>query len=317
MMELAEKILKGDVRAVARGMSLVENEDPRARQLMKDLFPATGKSLVVGVTGASGTGKSTLVDQLAAAFRNRKKRVGILAIDPSSPFSGGAVLGDRIRMMQHSADPDVFMRSMATRGQLGGLARAAGEAVEILEAAGSDVVVIETVGIGQDEVEISGVADVVLVVLTPDAGDDIQTFKAGVMEIADIFVLNKSDNPEAAKLERQIQALLDVTDEREEVKRIIKTIAIQNQGTERLMEAVDVFLSRRDETDRATRRRARIAKRLHDILRELLCVEIRERLADGEFEAVVEQIRNRRLDPYTAAEDIWVRIRGKTHGQKD
>lgn len=317
MMELAEKILKGDFRAVARGISLVENEDPRARRLMKNLFPAAGESLVIGVTGASGTGKSTLVDQLAAAFRNRKKKVGILAVDPSSPFSGGAVLGDRIRMMRHSSDPDVFMRSMATRGQLGGLARAAGEAVEILEAAGLNVVLIETVGIGQDEVEITGVADVTLVVLTPDAGDDIQTFKAGVMEIADIFVLNKSDNPGAEKLERQIQALLDLTDKQEGVTRIIKTTAVQNRGTKRLMEAIDVFLSHRDELDRTARRRARAEKRFIDIMRDMFFVKIQELLADGEFEAYIEKIRNRRLDPYTAAEDIWIRIRGETHGQKD
>ena len=317
MKELAKKIINGDCHAIAKGITLVENENSEAWELMKALFPSTGKSMVVGITGASGTGKSTLVDRLAAGYRKRKKKIGILAIDPSSPFTGGALLGDRIRMMRLSTDPDAFTRSMATRGQLGGLARAAGGAVEILEAAGKEVVLIETVGIGQDEVEVARLADVTLVVLTPDSGDDIQAFKAGVMEIADIFVLNKSDNPEATKLEGQIQALLGLVEKKEIIPRIIKTIAIQDVGTERLIEAIDVFLSSRDDERRERRRRRQTVDRLTAILRDMFFVKINKQLEGGKFEAVIENIQDRRLDPYTAAEDIWIRIQEQVHDKKD
>jgi len=317
MKELAEKILNGNSRAIAKGITLVENEDPEALNLMKALFPSTGRSLIVGITGASGTGKSTLVDRLAAGYRKRKKKLGILAVDPSSPFSGGALLGDRIRMMRHSTDPDAFMRSMATRGRLGGLSRAAGEAVEILEAAGKEVVLIETVGAGQDEVGIAGLADVTLVILSPDAGDGIQVFKAGLMEIADIFVLNKSDNPAVAKLETQIQALLDHEGKRETVPQIIRTIAIEDRGTDRLIEAIDALLSPQSERRLEMRRRRRAQERLVDILRDMVFVKIRKNLEEGEFETAVAKIQERKLDPYTAAQDIWVRIQEQMHDKKN
>ena len=208
MTDAAQKILDGDLRALARAATWIENRSPEAEPLLRELFPHTGRALIIGVTGPPGAGKSTLCDQLARLIRGEGKTVGIIAVDPSSPYSGGAVLGDRIRMQEHHADPGVFIRSMATRGWLGGLARATTELTMLLDAAGRDVVLVETVGVGQDEVEIARLAHVTLVVLTPGAGDDVQTLKAGIMEIAQVFVINKSDLPGADKLQREIHAAM-------------------------------------------------------------------------------------------------------------
>ena len=210
MSEWAEKIVAGDVRALARAATAVENRRPEAVPLMQELFPRTGRALLVGITGPPGAGKSTLVDQLAKALRRENRQVGILAVDPTSPYSGGAILGDRIRMQQHHADPGVFIRSMASRGSLGGIAPATLDLALLLDAAGKDVVLIETVGVGQDEVEVARLADVTIVVLVPGMGDDVQAIKAGIMEIADIFVINKADRPGAGALERETQALVEM-----------------------------------------------------------------------------------------------------------
>src|SRR5512141_2257691 len=208
MAELADEVLRGDLRAIARAATFVENQNQSSVGLLTKIAPHAGRALILGITGAPGAGKSTLCGQLTSRLRAEGKTVGVIAVDPSSPVTGGAILGDRIRMQEHHADPGVFIRSMATRGWLGGLARATTEMTMLLDAAGRDVVLVETVGVGQDEVEIARLAHVTLVVLTPGAGDDVQTLKAGIMEIAQVFVINKSDLPGADKLQREIHAAM-------------------------------------------------------------------------------------------------------------
>src|SRR5277367_4579811 len=211
MTDSAEKIVSGDIRALARAATWIEERRPEAEALLRELFPRTGRAMILGVTGAPGAGKSTLVDHLTRVLREEGKTVGVLAVDPSSPYTGGAILGDRIRMQQHHADPGVFIRSMATRGWLGGLAAATTEMTMLFDAAGYDVVIVETVGVGQDEVEIARLADVTVVVLVPGMGDDVQAIKAGIMEIADVFVINKSDLPGAEKLDRELKSYLNLS----------------------------------------------------------------------------------------------------------
>src|SRR5262245_56210305 len=258
---LVQRILARDVRAVARTISKIENDSPDANEILKALFAHTGRGLVIGITGAPGAGKSSLVDKLAMQFRSLDKSVGIIAVDPSSPFSGGAILGDRIRMQALANDPGVFIRSMATRGNLGGLARATVDAVAVLDAAGYDRTLVETVGVGQDEVDVVKTADCSVVVLVPGMGDDIQAIKAGIMEIADLFVINKAEREGVERTERELIALLEMSERRDGWKPpIIRTVATQNKGIADLADAIEGYGSFRETHAASLERRANIAE---------------------------------------------------------
>jgi LAO/AO transport system kinase len=261
------------------------------------------------MTGAPGAGKSSLIDRLVASYRLAGRRVGVVAVDPSSAFSGGAILGDRVRMQRHGTDPGVFIRSMATRGHLGGLARTTGDAIDLVDAAGYDPVVVETVGVGQDEVEVVRTADVVAVVLVPGMGDDIQALKAGILEIADLFVINKADHPGADRLEADLQAMLDLLDAGKPRPAIVRTVAVRDDGTDALRAAIDGFVASTDAGRRAARRRERAEARLLAVLGEGLLDRVLERaFPDGSIAAVVERIAERGIDPYTAAERVLGRV---------
>lgn len=298
--EWASQIRNGDLRALARAATAIENRQPRAEELLKELFPHTGNAYVLGITGAPGAGKSTLVDQFAHALRREQKQVAIVAVDPTSPYTGGAILGDRIRMQGHYADPGVFIRSMATRGWLGGLARTTTDMALLLDAAGRDAVLIETVGVGQDEVEIAKLADVTVVVLVPNMGDDVQAIKAGIMEIADVFVINKSDQPGAERLEREIKAIQSLSTRQDGwVPPIVWTVASQNQGIDAALDAVHLYRQRGRKETRAVRT---WSLRLRDMLRDRLL----ERFNQVDFERAAQLVATRQADPYTIIE-AWVR----------
>jgi LAO/AO transport system kinase len=303
---LAEGVLKGDVRAVARAISLVEDGRPEAAALLKALFPHAGRALILGVTGPPGAGKSTLVDRLTAHLRRQGKTVGIVAVDPTSPYSGGAILGDRIRMQAHALDDGVFIRSMATRGHLGGLAAATGHVLSILSAAGKDVVLVETVGVGQDEVEIVGTADVSLVVLVPGLGDEVQALKAGIMEIADVFVVNKADREGVERVVTEIQSMLSMASHDGHQPEIVRTVATTDQGVDALLRAVETFRAQADASGiLARKKRAHLRQQLEDTLRARLMASVQARvLTPEETERTVDRLEAREIDPFTAADEI-------------
>ncbi len=308
-----EKILAGDRRAIARALTSVENHDSGAVPLLRELFPKAGRARVTGLTGSPGAGKSTLAEKLAEEYRRQGRRVGILAVDPTSPYSGGAILGDRVRMQSLSNDPGVYIRSMATRGQLGGLAPTTQDAVTILDAAGYEIILIETVGVGQDEVEVARLADVTVLLLVPGLGDDIQTFKAGVMEIADLYVINKSDRPGAERVEQEVTAMLSLASRADGWRPpIVKTVATTAQGVAELTAALDAYqaFAEKGESLRV-RRKEHWRSRLLDLLRQTLFERAVEGpLADGSLDRQVEELLLRQRDPHQVVEEIIAVLMG-------
>ena len=309
---LADRVVKGELRAIARAISIVENGSPDAAALIGRVFPHAGRAYLVGVTGPPGAGKSTLVDRLTTEIRRGGSTVGIVAVDPTSPFTGGAVLGDRVRMQDHAGDEGVFIRSMATRGHLGGLSRSTSDAALILDAAGRDVVLIETVGVGQDEVDIVRTADVSVVALVPGTGDEVQALKAGIMEIADIFVVNKADREGADRLAAAIEAnqSLQMYGPDDWRPPILKTVATTGSGITELWASIQAF---REHQTRAggSRRRTRGEFRLRELIAERCLQRLeREVLAPGEWARTVDQIASGAVDPYTAAETMLARAFG-------
>jgi len=305
--ELLDKLFSGDPRSIARAITNIENASVDSSEMMKAVYRKTGGALVIGITGSPGAGKSSLVDKLAFYFREEKHRVGIICVDPSSPFSGGAILGDRIRMATLGLDKNVFIRSMATRGNLGGLARATVDAVAILDAAGFDRIIVETVGVGQDEVEIVKTADVSVVVLVPGMGDDIQAIKAGIMEIGDIFVINKADREGVARTEKELISLLELA-HRDDMWHppIIKTIATENKGIEDLSGAIESYNEFQKNADGNRERKKSIARwRLIELLREKLLVRTLEKNGTNEkLELLAQEVAEKKRDPYSAIEEL-------------
>ena len=306
-----DNLRSGDPRALARAISTVENRAPGWSDLLKALFPYTGKARVIGLTGPPGAGKSTLVDQLAKHYRKEKQTIGIIAVDPTSPYTGGAILGDRIRMQDHYSDPGIYIRSMATRGSLGGLARATADAATVIDASGRDLIMIETVGVGQDEVEIVRLADVTIAILVRGMGDDVQTIKAGIMEIADIFVINKSDREGAERVEREIRAMQSLSTRKlatinaHWTPPIVKTVASEGSGTQELAEAIANYEAYLRKENLVFRKNVENwQERLVEMLRDAMLEKARAQLESGSLERYAAEIAEHKRDPYSLVEEI-------------
>jgi LAO/AO transport system kinase len=307
-MDFVNKLIKGDIRTAARLMRQIDDRTPGYREKLKKIYPYTGNAFILGITGVPGAGKSTLTDKLISEFLNRGEKVGVIAIDPSSPFTGGAILGDRIRMQSHCENPDVFIRSLATRGHLGGLSSSTNEIIEVMDAMGKTVIIVETVGVGQDEIEIVDTAHTTIVVVIPGMGDDIQAIKAGILEIADLFILNKADREGAQKTKREIQAMLELSKnlyKDRKIPEIVDTVALFNKG---VAEAVDKIYEHKnfliennlyEEHNRKKRERI-FLKLLHDDLQENILKSIYNR----EHKILIENIKDKKANPYEVVDDI-------------
>ena len=298
-----DKARAGDVRALARLLSLVEDESPQVRSVIRDLLPATGQARIIGLTGAPGVGKSTVTGVLVGAFRATGHKVAVLAIDPTSPFTGGALLGDRIRMQAHATDDQVFIRSMANRGQLGGLAAATPQAVRVLDAAGFDPILVETVGVGQDEVDIASLADSVIVLVAPGMGDSIQAAKAGILEVADLFVVNKADKPDAQQVVRDLRNMIALADRGEDDWKppIVSTVAVRDEGTQELVARLNQHWSWLNDTGELKHRRL---ARAREELTALAFAALRRRLASSRLDELAGQVADGTLDPFQAADEL-------------
>lgn len=301
-----QKILESDHRTIAQTLSLVEDSDEReVSELLKQLFPHTGEGFVIGITGSPGVGKSTLVDQLTRKYRADGQRVAIVAVDPSSPFSGGAILGDRIRMQSLTTDPNVFIRSMATRGKMGGLSLAVNDSLMVLDAAGYRLLIVETIGVGQDEVDIAKTAHLTVVVVSPGMGDDIQTIKAGVMEIADVLVINKADREGVERTEQELRAMLSISVREDKWEPpIVRTVATRGEGTEPLADAIEHYRRFLSEHQREKWRIPLFRQRLIEMLRERVTRTILERIPAGELDQYAEKMMTRESDPYTIMDQL-------------
>ena len=304
--ELIQGVLKGDHRSIARAITTVENNEPEAQELIAAIYSHTGKAQVIGLTGPGGAGKSTLADKIVHEYRKRGKTVGVVAVDPSSPFTGGAFLGDRIRMQELTADPDVFIRSMATRNYIGGIAKATKDAVRILDAAGKDIVIVETAGAGQSEVEIVRVAQTIVVMHAPGLGDEIQAIKAGMMEIADIFVVNKADRHDANKTVTDIQVTLQLSDEESPWKPpVLKTVALTGEGVPELIEKIDEHRKFLQTQTKNERELLKAETELVDAIKEKVTSSMIYRLRKRErFQELLKKILNKEIDPASAAEEL-------------